>query len=123
MSTNTTFLHRLHRGLADPAVACLGPLTLKLRAYYLLPFLSLPVLTGDFRLGGLSNHAVMTYRGGWALGEIATNADRQTQRRTLAGALSEMPSEDGDWFKEGFSDGLKGRKARYDVPDDLFGED
>ena len=123
MSAKTSFLHRLHRGLADPALACFGPLTVKLRAYYLLPVIFLPFLTGDFRFSGPSNDEIMTYRGGWALGGIARNADRATQKDTLEGVLSQMPREDRDWFEEGFSDGLKGRTARYDVPDDLFGEE
>jgi hypothetical protein len=65
----------------------------------------------------LTEDEVMAYNSGWHYAARIRDADQATQEKTLTGILERIPSELHNECREGFSDGLAGKKAKVAIPE------
>lgn len=68
----------------------------------------------------LTEDEIMAYNSGWHYAVRIRGAEEATQDRTLSGILDRIPSELHDKCREGFSDGLAGKKAKVAIPEKLL---
>ena len=68
----------------------------------------------------LTEDEIMAYNAGWHYAVRIRESDGPTREKTLSGMLDRIPSQLHDECREGFSDGLAGKKAKVVIPEKLL---